>query len=156
MMEKTMLSHAFKSIRNIKIKKSIQMFHLRAAEPLRQLSHRSCIAYFCLAFMYKNVITFKEIFLALKAFTKTKKWTRKDQPKRRQWRRFGVFIVNFEHISHLCSCLSIVNFEHVIAGWDVFLLIAIISKVLSKVKQDQDESIFAAFYWLNQVWFMFW
>ena len=22
-------------------------------------------------------------------------------PKRRQWRRYGVFIVNFEHISHL-------------------------------------------------------
>ena len=31
--------------------------------------------------------------------------------------RFGVFIVNFEHISHLCSSASIVNFEHVIAGW---------------------------------------
>ena len=28
-----------------------------------------------------------------------------------------VFIVNFEHISHLCSRVSIVNFEHVIAGW---------------------------------------
>ena len=38
-------------------------------------------------------------------------------PKRRQWRRFGVFIVNFEHISHLCSSVSVVNFEHVIAGW---------------------------------------
>ena len=38
--------------------------------------------------------------------------------KRRQWRRFGVFIINFEHISHLCSSVSIVNFEHVIAGWD--------------------------------------
>ena len=38
-------------------------------------------------------------------------------PKRRQWRRFGGFIVNFEHISHLCSSSSIVNFEHVIAGW---------------------------------------
>ena len=36
-------------------------------------------------------------------------------PKRR-WRRFGFFI-NFEHISHLCSSVSIVNFEHVIAGW---------------------------------------
>ena len=31
-------------------------------------------------------------------------------PKRLQWRRFGVFIVNFEHISHLCSSFSIVNF----------------------------------------------
>ena len=38
-------------------------------------------------------------------------------PKRRQWRRFGVFIVNFEHISHLCSSVSIVNFEQVNADW---------------------------------------
>ena len=39
----------------------------------------------------------------------------KKPPKRSQWRRFGGFIVNFEHISHLCSTVSIVNFEHVIA-----------------------------------------
>ena len=32
--------------------------------------------------------------------------------------RVGVFIVNFEHISHLCSSVPFVNFEHVIAGWD--------------------------------------
>ena len=38
-------------------------------------------------------------------------------PKRNQWRGFGGYIVNFEHISHLCSSASIVNFEHVIAGW---------------------------------------
>ena len=38
-------------------------------------------------------------------------------PKRRQWCRFGGFIVNFEHISHLCSSVSIVNFEHLVAGW---------------------------------------
>ena len=31
-------------------------------------------------------------------------------------RRFGVFIVNFEHISHLCSSVSIVDFEQVNAG----------------------------------------
>ena len=36
---------------------------------------------------------------------------------KRHWRRFGVFIVNFEPISHLCSSVSIVNFEHVIADW---------------------------------------
>ena len=40
-------------------------------------------------------------------------------PKRRQWRRFGDFIVNFEHISHLCSSVSIPAVEHVIAGWDI-------------------------------------
>ena len=27
------------------------------------------------------------------------------------------FIANFEDVSHLCSNVSIVNFEHVIAGW---------------------------------------
>ena len=39
--------------------------------------------------------------------------------KTRHWRRFGGFIVNFAHISHLCFSVSIVNFEHVIASWDV-------------------------------------
>ena len=39
-------------------------------------------------------------------------------PKRRQWHRFGGFIVNFEHISHLCSSIYIVIFEQVNAGWD--------------------------------------
>ena len=39
-------------------------------------------------------------------------------PTRRYWRRFGVFIVNLEHISHLCSSVSIANFEQVHAGWD--------------------------------------
>ena len=32
-------------------------------------------------------------------------------------RRFGNFIVNFEHISHLCSSVSVVNFEQVNASW---------------------------------------
>ena len=32
-------------------------------------------------------------------------------PERRRWRRSGVFIVNFEHISDL-------NFEHAIVGWE--------------------------------------
>ena len=31
--------------------------------------------------------------------------------------RFGGFIVNFEHISHLYSSVCIVNFEQVNAGW---------------------------------------
>ena len=37
----------------------------------------------------------------------------------RHWCRFGVFIVNLEHISHLCSSLSIVNFEQVNTGWGI-------------------------------------
>ena len=43
-------------------------------------------------------------------------------PKQRQWCRFGVFIVNFEHILHLSSSVSIVNFEYVIAGWVVMII----------------------------------
>ena len=38
-------------------------------------------------------------------------------PKRRRC-HFGGFIVNFEHISHLCSSIYIVIFEQVNAGWD--------------------------------------
>ena len=38
-------------------------------------------------------------------------------PKRRQWHHFGVFIVKFEHISHLSYSVSVVNFEHEVAGW---------------------------------------
>ena len=39
-------------------------------------------------------------------------------PKQRHWRRFGVFIVNFEHISHLCSSVFIVNLEQLNADWE--------------------------------------
>ena len=39
-----------------------------------------------------------------------------EPPKRRQWRCFGGFIVNFEHITRLCSSVSTVKFKHVIAG----------------------------------------
>ena len=35
----------------------------------------------------------------------------------------GVFIVNFEYISHLVLVsISIINFEHVIAGWVIILV----------------------------------
>ena len=37
--------------------------------------------------------------------------------KRRHWRGFGFFIVNFEHISHLFSSVSIVNFEQINNDW---------------------------------------
>ena len=38
-----------------------------------------------------------------------------------QWRRFVVFIVNFELILHHCTGVSIVNFEQVNASWVNFL-----------------------------------
>ena len=37
-------------------------------------------------------------------------------PTRRHWRPSGVFIVSFEHILYLVLDVSIVNFEHAIAG----------------------------------------
>ena len=42
-------------------------------------------------------------------------------PERPHWLRSGVFIVNFEHNFSSCSSISIVNFEQVIAGWDVIM-----------------------------------
>ena len=35
-----------------------------------------------------------------------------------RWGRSGIFIVNFEHISHLVLVFLLVNFEHVITGWE--------------------------------------
>ena len=43
-------------------------------------------------------------------------------PERRHWRYSGVFIVNFEHFSLVCSSISIVNFEQVNAHWDEWSL----------------------------------
>ena len=39
------------------------------------------------------------------------------------WRHSGVFIFNFEHILHLVSSVSIVNFEQVNAGLDFSILL---------------------------------
>ena len=44
------------------------------------------------------------------------KLTIKTPERRHHWHRSGVFIVNFEHISH-CSSVSIVNFEQANADW---------------------------------------
>ena len=38
-------------------------------------------------------------------------------PDQRQWRRSGVFIFNFEQITHIHLVFTIVNFEKVNAGW---------------------------------------
>ena len=60
-------------------------------------------------------------------------WTIK-VPERRHWRRSCIFIVNFEHISHLDLVFSIVNFEHVIAGWE-------------RINASQCSPTFSAEYW---------
>ena len=39
------------------------------------------------------------------------------RPERRHGRRSGDFIVNFEHISHLFSSVSTVDFEQVNVSW---------------------------------------
>ena len=70
-------------------------------------------------FLAQPVFTYSKLTIkALEQMCETCSKLTIKTPKRRQWRRFGVFTVNFEHISHLCSTVSIANFEHVIAGWD--------------------------------------
>ena len=39
-------------------------------------------------------------------------------PERRQWRRSGIFIVNFERISHFALVFHCSNFKVVNAGWE--------------------------------------
>ena len=55
-----------------------------------------------------------------------------------RWRRSGVFIANFEHISYFtpCSSVSIVDFEHAIADWVITYIItfSIVKKRNSKTK----------------------
>ena len=37
-----------------------------------------------------------------------------------QWHHSAIFIVNFEHISDLVLAFSILNFEQVNAGWELY------------------------------------
>ena len=53
-------------------------------------------------------------------------------PERRQWRRSGVFIVNFEHKLHLVLVFFIVNFKYVIAG-----CVNILKTLFKKVIKDE-------------------
>ena len=39
-------------------------------------------------------------------------------PERRQWHRCAIFIVNFEHISHLALEFPFANFKQVNASWE--------------------------------------
>ena len=55
--------------------------------------------------------------LTSKLIMKKSKW--------RRWRRSGIFIDNFEHISHLFSSVSTVEFEHVNVCWVLDLKIKI-------------------------------
>ena len=42
-------------------------------------------------------------------------------PERRQWRRSGVFIINFEHISRLILVfLLLTSVEHIIDDWEMY------------------------------------
>ena len=42
-------------------------------------------------------------------------------PERRQWRRSGVFIINFEHISRLILVfLLLTSVEHITDDWEMY------------------------------------
>ena len=52
-------------------------------------------------------------------------------PEQRHWRRSGVFIVNFQHISHLFLMLLLLDFEQVDVNWFTLNLhLLITSKLL--------------------------
>ena len=70
----------------------------------------------------------------------------------RQWRCSGVFIVNFKHISHLFSSISIVDFEQVNVSWVLYLnifthwsseLVLSLFKVMKKIP----GLCYLMFYW---------
>ena len=50
-------------------------------------------------------------------------------PEGRQWRRSGIFIVNFEHIS-FCSSVSILNFEQINAYWVIIIFDVVFGKFI--------------------------
>ena len=53
-----------------------------------------------------------------------------------QWHRFDVFIGNFEYVSHLCSSVSIVNFEQVNASLlDRIALFLMVDQQTSKISE---------------------
>ena len=56
--------------------------------------------------------------------------------RQHHWPRFSGFIVNFEHISHLCSSVSLINFEQVTAGWVLPYNIALQPSLLLKQQLD--------------------
>ena len=63
--------------------------------------------------------------------------------ERRHWRGSAIFIVKyaeFGHISHLCSSVSIVNFEHAIVGW-VTTHIPKVSMNESREQNEMNENI---------------
>ena len=55
--------------------------------------------------------------------------------ERRQWRHSGVFIVNFEDISHLFFSVSIVDFEQANVSWEIM-------KLLFHVNEAFPENVF--------------
>ena len=48
-----------------------------------------------------------------------------ERPQWRQWRRFGIFIVNFEHISHLVLVFLLLTLNRSVPAGKVFVLISI-------------------------------
>ena len=66
-------------------------------------------------------------------------------PERRQRRRSGVFIVNSEHISHLFSSVSVIDFEQVNVSWVVFVIPARMDFILNIIFPHDQSSNFLHF-----------
>ena len=81
-------------------------------------------------------------------------------PERRNWRRSGVFIINFGTYFTPCSSVSIVNFEQVNTGWVVFSALGIFGSSICrgsanymflKMLQSSQESTYVGGFFDNIV-----
>ena len=82
----------------------------------------------------RGILELKATFLALKAFVKTKN----------------------EHVKIMCdntTAISCITIDWSGLKFYAFLLIAITSRVLSKISKDEAEGIIVVPYWPNQVWY---
>ena len=89
--------------------------------PINWCAELHLVANYMFKVNYRNTRTRCEIWSKLTIKT----------PERHHWRRSGIFIVNFEHISHLFLVFLIVNFKQVNAGWDK-LTVSLVTLITQK------------------------
>ena len=112
------------------------------------------VALYTIWYYYQNVLTSPYLFCYTQLTFTCSNSTVKTLEKRckiwRQWRRSGVFIVNFEHISHHFSSVSIVDFRQENVSWVLSLwskfnvriaLLGNVTKYSNKIENTVKKSL---------------
>ena len=91
------------------------------------LKHQKTSSFYVFREYWRRPVTWSNILANIYLFKFNNRETRKKSemyskltiktPDRRQWRLSGVFIVNFEHISHSIFSVSIVDFVQINFRW---------------------------------------